>query len=97
MDLADSYNNMAVFHHQNGIETPEQAEAFLDPSPADLHDPALLPDLEAALDRLTTARETGESLAIVGALDQNDLCTKDQQLSDLGWRCGHGGHDDRWL
>jgi single-stranded-DNA-specific exonuclease len=52
-----------------GYRTPEQAARFLDPSIADLLDPALLKDMPAAVDRLRRALEKKERILLYGDYD----------------------------
>jgi single-stranded-DNA-specific exonuclease len=54
---------------QRGIETPQEAEGFFNPSLGDLHDPFLLKDMDKAIDRITRAVETGETVMIWGDYD----------------------------
>jgi single-stranded-DNA-specific exonuclease len=54
---------------RRGITSTEQAEAFLVPSLDQLHDPLELPDMEAALERLSAAAGRAERVAIVGDYD----------------------------
>ena len=54
---------------QRGIDTVEQAKSFLYPSMDQLHDPFLLTDSEVAIDRLLTAIEKRERIAIHGDYD----------------------------
>ena len=54
---------------QRGIDTVEQAKSFLYPSMDQLHDPFLLTDSEVAIDRLLTAVEKRERIAIHGDYD----------------------------
>ena len=56
-----------------GIRTVEQAKAFLNPSTSDLHDPFLLPDLEAGVKRLAQAVESGEKICIHGDYDVDGI------------------------
>lgn len=56
-----------------GIRTAEQAKAFLNPSISDLHDPFLLPDLEAGVERLARAIESGEKICIHGDYDVDGI------------------------
>ena len=52
-----------------GISSPEAAVRFLNPSLDQLHDPFLVTDLSAGVDRLLTAIEGGERIAIHGDYD----------------------------
>src|SRR5271169_236106 len=52
-----------------GIETPEAADRFLNPSLSHLHDPYLMAGMEAAVERLRRAVERGEKILIFGDYD----------------------------
>lgn len=52
-----------------GIETAEQAKAFLSPSIQSLHDPFLMRDMQAAVDCLSAAIEKGERIVVYGDYD----------------------------
>lgn len=52
-----------------GIATVEQGNRFLSPSLSDLHDPALLAGMEAAVSRVGRAVDTGERIGIYGDYD----------------------------
>jgi single-stranded-DNA-specific exonuclease len=54
---------------QRGLTTPEAAEAFLDPSLDRMHDPFLLPDAEAACERLKQALHNNEKILVHGDYD----------------------------
>ncbi len=54
---------------QRGIETPEEAAGFFNPSLDDLHDPFLLKDMDKAIDRITRAVAEGETVMIWGDYD----------------------------
>jgi len=54
---------------RRGVGSPEAARIFLQPALEHLHDPSLLPGLGAAVDRLETAGERGERVAVVGDYD----------------------------
>jgi len=56
-----------------GIDTPEAAHAFLNPSLSDLPDPFLLPDAEAAAERIKQALHRGERIAIHGDYDGDGI------------------------
>jgi single-stranded-DNA-specific exonuclease len=70
-----------------GVDSPEAARLFLNPRLADLHDPACLPDVDKAVDRLARALETGERIFVHGDYDVDGvtsaaLCLR--ALSALG-------------
>ena len=52
-----------------GIATADQANSFLKPELAGLHDPFLLKDMGKAVDRLKLARERGETVLVYGDYD----------------------------
>jgi single-stranded-DNA-specific exonuclease len=52
-----------------GCGDADAAHRFLNPSLSDLHDPFLLPDMEAAVTRLARAIETGEKVLVHGDYD----------------------------
>ena len=52
-----------------GIATAAEARKFLEPSLSDLHDPYLLPDLEAGVDTVAAAMEAGEKIWVYGDYD----------------------------
>jgi single-stranded-DNA-specific exonuclease len=52
-----------------GVRTWEEADAFLHPSAAHLHDPMLLPDMPAAVARLRAALDSGERIVLYGDYD----------------------------
>ncbi|HQQ95720.1 MAG TPA: single-stranded-DNA-specific exonuclease RecJ [Cyclobacteriaceae bacterium] len=54
---------------QRGINTFESARLFFRPSLQDLHDPFLMKDMAAAVDRLKKAIDTGEKILIYGDYD----------------------------
>src|SRR5579862_7636519 len=54
---------------QRGIDTPEAADAFLNPSLDRMHDPFLLPDAEIACERLKKAINGKEKILIHGDYD----------------------------
>ncbi len=53
--------------------TGRQRDAFLNPSYDAKHDPFLLPDMQAAIDRLVVARDTQEKITIYGDYDIDGL------------------------
>ena len=52
-----------------GVETFEQARAFFRPNLADLHDPFLITDMDAAVQRLDKAIRGGEKILVYGDYD----------------------------
>lgn len=52
-----------------GLSVPEEAQAFLNPTLEDLHDPSLLPDFRPAVDAILAAREGGEKIYVHGDYD----------------------------
>lgn len=57
-----------------GLDTPQKQQAFLQPSYDGFrHDPFLLPDMQAAVDRLVAARERQERITIYGDYDIDGL------------------------
>lgn len=57
-----------------GHDTPEAARAFLRPSMTDLHDPGDLADLDAAVRRIRTALDRGETILVHGDYDVDGMC-----------------------
>ncbi len=54
---------------KRGVETFEQARTFFRPALTDLHDPFLMKDMDAAVERLRKAITTGEKLLVYGDYD----------------------------
>jgi single-stranded-DNA-specific exonuclease len=54
---------------RRGVESPEDAERFLRPAVAHLHDGARFAGMERALDLLAAARERGSRVVVVGDYD----------------------------
>jgi single-stranded-DNA-specific exonuclease len=70
-----------------GIETPEQVERFFNPTNAHLHDPFLMRDMEAAVERMVTALSRRERIAIYGDYDVDGITAASMLylfLKDLG-------------
>ncbi|HUJ80011.1 MAG TPA: single-stranded-DNA-specific exonuclease RecJ [Nitrospiria bacterium] len=55
------------------IRSPDDARRYLDPSPADLIDPLLLPDVGVAVDRIRAAMTGGERLMLFGDYDVDGI------------------------
>jgi len=60
---------MARLLVNRGVAGASEARAFLEPDLSQLHDPALLPDLEAGAERLARAVERGERICVHGDYD----------------------------
>src|SRR5690242_16402029 len=58
---------------QRGLDEPAAARAFLAPSTSQLHDPFLLADMRAAVDRLQGAIARREAIAIHGDYDVDGI------------------------
>ncbi|HEY5621867.1 MAG TPA: single-stranded-DNA-specific exonuclease RecJ [Pontiella sp.] len=56
-----------------GFNTPAQAELFMNPRLTDLSDPFLLPDMRKAVDRIWSAIDAGETLAVFGDYDVDGI------------------------
>lgn len=54
---------------QRGINTYDKAQAFFRPKLSDLHDPFLMKDMDAAVDRLTQAIELKQKVMLYGDYD----------------------------
>ncbi len=65
---------LATLLHQRGLHDPEAARKFLEPKLTDLHDPALLPGLDAAAQRLAKAVRAGQPIVIYGDYDVDGVC-----------------------
>ena len=57
-----------------GIPDADAARRFLKPSRDALHDPALLPDISLAVDRLAGAVRRGETILVHGDYDADGQC-----------------------
>jgi single-stranded-DNA-specific exonuclease len=72
-----------------GVDRPETARRFLEPSLEDLHDPFLLRDLDLATARLRAAIERGERILVHGDYDVDGITSTFllySVLTDLGAR-----------
>ncbi|MCX6357811.1 MAG: single-stranded-DNA-specific exonuclease RecJ [Candidatus Aureabacteria bacterium] len=56
-----------------GITTPAQARVFFEPRIADLHNPLLMDEMEAAVRRLLLAAERGERILLFGDYDVDGI------------------------
>lgn len=66
---ADISETLARLLVNRGVATVEEARAFLSPSLGQLHDPMLLPDMEAGVERAAKALENGEKILVHGDYD----------------------------
>jgi len=72
-----------------GFSEPEPITRFLQPRLKSLADPFLLPNMQAAVERLFAARERGESLVIFGDYDVDGVTSTTllaEFLGALGWK-----------
>lgn len=58
-----------------GFDRPDPAKLYLRPSLDQLHDPALLPDIAIAVERLTRAIRDRETILIHGDYDVDGICS----------------------
>ncbi len=59
--------------YNRNLKTRAAAEAFLSPSASDMHDPALLPDMDAATRRLSRAVAERELICVYGDFDMDGI------------------------
>lgn len=78
---------LAALLARRGVTDPDQAQAFLTPTLDQLHPPAALPNLDRAIERLTTARDGGERVAVVADYDVDGV-TAAAQLAAVFRACG---------
>ncbi len=64
--------------------SPQERAVFLSPDYVDKHDPFLLPDMQAAVDRLVLAREKQEKITIYGDYDIDGLTATTLLIDALG-------------
>lgn len=57
-----------------GVETPEQAQAFMSPSPEALHDPFLFTEMSAAVRLVREAIAGGGKILVHGDYDADGIC-----------------------
>ena len=75
-----------------GLDTPEQAAEFLSCDLSGLHDPLLLPDMQAAVDTIRTAILRGEHIAVFGDYDVDGItstCVLIRYLKSQGATCSY--------
>lgn len=72
-----------------GLSEPDEINHFLEPRLKNLQDPFLIPDMDAAVDRLFQAREREEMIVIFGDYDVDGVTSTAlllQVLRALGWK-----------
>ena len=75
-----------------GLDTPEQASAFLETDPACLYDPFLLPDMDKAVQVVRNAVEQGKQIIVFGDYDVDGVtstCVLARMLHALGANVRH--------
>lgn len=70
-----------------GMDTPEKAAGFLSYDLSDLHDPFLLPDMQAAVDVITKSIAAGEHIAVFGDYDVDGITSTCVLMRYLKSRC----------
>ena len=71
--MTGSQNLFEQILNARGLKTQAARDAFLNPSYDVKHDPFLLPDMQAAVDRLVLARQNQERITIYGDYDIDGL------------------------
>jgi len=66
LDVSESLANLMV---QRNISSPDEANAFFNPSLDYLHDPFLMKDMNIAVDRISTAVKKNERILVYGDYD----------------------------
>lgn len=75
-----------------GYQDPVAVEAFLTPSPEDLHNPFLMHDMQKGVDRIQQAIMEGQKITIYGDYDVDGITSTAimyEALSDLGADCDY--------
>ena len=73
--------------YNRGLTTRASADSFLSPNISDSHDPWLMPDMDAAVRRLTSAIDHGEVVGVFGDFDIDGIsgtAVMTTALHDLG-------------
>ena len=66
-----------------GIDTPEKAQRFLHPDPADLHDPFLMQDMDKAVAMIREALEKHSRILVYGDYDVDGICATSIMTENL--------------
>ena len=72
-----------------GVTTPEQAELFMNPGIASMHEPTLMRDMEKAVDRVLRAIADHERILVIGDYDVDGITGAALMVSFLESRGGH--------
>lgn len=64
---------LCLILRDRGITAPEDADEFIDPKHMDLNDPFLLKDMDRAVERIKTALDNGEKIAVYGDYDADGV------------------------
>jgi single-stranded-DNA-specific exonuclease len=70
---ADLHPIIAKLLSRRGISNAKEVQQYFFPDASSLNDPALLPDIEPALDRLMLAKESGDKVLVHGDYDADGL------------------------
>jgi single-stranded-DNA-specific exonuclease len=71
---------------RRGFDTVERAQAFLDPTLDQLHDPFLMRDMETAVSRIEAALAAGEKIVVYGDYDVDGITATALLVRYLRWR-----------
>jgi single-stranded-DNA-specific exonuclease len=84
-DLASLHENLllAQLLAHRGIRTRAEANRFLHPRPQSTPSPSRLPNLKAAIDRVETALDAGEKIAVFGDYDVDGITSTAILVSSL--------------
>lgn len=77
---------------QRGINSPQDAQTFFNPSLGDLHDPFLMRDMDKAVERIQRALGDGEKVLVYGDYDVDGttaVALVFSYLRSLGADCGY--------
>lgn len=78
---------LSALLRSRGVDTPEKARRFLDPSLSDLCNPLLLEGMETAVRLIRSALEAGDRIMIFGDYDADGVCATAillETLTELG-------------
>lgn len=74
---------MARLLHLRGVQTPGEADSFLNPGPEAILDPFLFSEMDAAVDRIQHAIEAGQRILIHGDYDVDGITSSAIMLETL--------------